>query len=40
MRISDSDQDDFIRNEVTYLGEGRFGLAVYQPTAFAKVTLP
>src|SRR4051794_18378247 len=34
---SDSDQDDFVRNRVTLLGEGRFGLAVWQPSAFAIV---
>ena len=39
VRISDSDQDDFIRNRVTLLGEGRFGLAVWQPAAFAVVDL-
>jgi HK97 family phage major capsid protein len=37
VRISDADQDDFIRNRVTVLGEGRFGLAVWQPTAFCIV---
>ena len=39
VRISDSDQDDFVRNKLTMLGEGRFGLAVWQPTAFALVHL-
>ena len=39
VRISDSDQDDFLRNRFTMLGEGRFGLAVWQPTAFAIVHL-
>jgi Phage capsid family len=39
VRVSDSDQDDFIRNKTTMLGEGRFGLAVWQPSAFAKVPL-
>ena len=34
---SDSDQDDFTRNRVTLLGEGRFALAVWQPSAFAVV---
>ena len=34
---SDSDQDDFVRNKVTMLGEGRFGLMIQQPTAFALV---
>ena len=36
---SDSDQDDFVRNRVTLLGEGRFALAVWQPAAFAVVDL-
>jgi len=36
---SDSDQDDFLRNVVTLLGEGRFALAVWQPSAFAVVDL-
>lgn len=36
---SDSDQDDFLRNRVTLLGEGRFALAVWQPSAFAVVDL-
>ena len=39
VRVSDSDQDDFIRNRVTMLGEGRFGLMVSQPAAFAYVPL-
>jgi hypothetical protein len=37
LRISDSDQDDFLRNRVTLLAEGRFGLAVWRPSAFAVV---
>jgi HK97 family phage major capsid protein len=37
--ISDSDQDDFVRNMVTLLAEGRWALAVWQPAAWAKVTL-
>lgn len=36
---SDSDQDDFLRNKLTLLGEGRFALAVWQPSAFAVVDL-
>jgi hypothetical protein len=36
---SDSDQDDFVRNRVTLLGEGRFALAIWQPSAFAVVDL-
>jgi len=39
VRMSDSDQDDFVRNKVTLLGEGRFALAVWQPSAFAVVDL-
>jgi HK97 family phage major capsid protein len=39
IRISDSDQDDFVRNAVKVLGELRAGLAVWRPAAFAKVTL-
>ena len=39
VRISDSDQDDFIKNQVTMLGEGRFGLAIWQPGCFARVHL-
>jgi HK97 family phage major capsid protein len=37
--LSDSDQDDFIRNRVTLLGEMRAALAVFRPTAFATVDL-
>ncbi len=36
---SDSDQDDFVRNRLTLLGEGRFGLALWQPSAFTLVRL-
>ena len=39
VRASDSDSDDFQRNRFTLLGEGRFGIAVWQPTAFAIVDL-
>ena len=39
LRVSDSDQDDFLRNRVTLLAEGRWGLAVWQPAAFAVVHL-
>jgi HK97 family phage major capsid protein len=38
--FSDSDQDDFIRNKVTILGEMRGGLVVPRPDAFCKVELP
>lgn len=37
--ISDSDQDDFIRNRVTLLGEMRAGLVVWRPNGFAEVNL-
>jgi hypothetical protein len=37
--LSDSDQDDFIRNRVTLLGEMRAALAVFRPAAFATVDL-
>jgi HK97 family phage major capsid protein len=37
--ISDSDQDDFIRNRATLLGEMRAALAVWRPAAFATVDL-
>ena len=36
---SDSDQDDFLRNKVTLLGEGRFSLAVWSAASFATVDL-
>jgi HK97 family phage major capsid protein len=39
VRTSDADQDDFVRNRLTMLGEGRFGLAVWQPAAFTLVHL-
>jgi len=37
LRVSDADSDNFIRNEVTALAEGRFGLAVWRPACFALV---
>jgi HK97 family phage major capsid protein len=37
--LSDSDQDDFIRNRVTLLGEMRAALAVFRPSAFATVDI-
>jgi HK97 family phage major capsid protein len=44
LRTSDADSDDFIKNKITLLAEGRFGLAVWAPQAFALVhfaaTLP
>ncbi len=38
-RISDADQDDFIRNRVTLLAEARVALPVWQPSALAEVQL-
>jgi hypothetical protein len=35
--LSDSDQDDFIRNRVTMLAEMRAALPVFRPAAFATV---
>lgn len=37
--LSDSDQDDFIKNRVTLLAEMRAALAVWRPAAFANVAL-
>jgi HK97 family phage major capsid protein len=37
--VSDSDQDDFVRNRITLLAELRAGLAVLRPDAFCKVTI-
>jgi HK97 family phage major capsid protein len=37
--ISDSDQDDFLRNRVTLLAEMRAALAVWRPPAFSAVSL-
>ena len=39
VKMSDSDQDDFIRNVVTVLAESRVGLAVFQPSAICEVHL-
>jgi hypothetical protein len=39
LRTSDSDQDDFLRNRVTFLAEGRWALAVTEPSAFVLVHL-
>jgi len=38
-RTSDSDQDDFVRNAVKVLLEGRFAFAVVRPQCFSKVVL-
>lgn len=37
VRSSDSDQDDFTKNRMTLLGEGRFALTVERPVCFAEV---
>jgi HK97 family phage major capsid protein len=37
--LSDSDQDDFVRNRVTMLAEMRAALAVFRPAAFTKAWL-
>ena len=37
--LSDSDQDDFIKNRITLLGEMRAALPVWRPAAFSKVAL-
>ena len=39
LRISDSDQDDFVKNRLTLLGEMRAGLAIWNSGAFALVNL-
>jgi HK97 family phage major capsid protein len=38
-RVSDADQDDFLRNRVTMLAEARVGLALWQPSAIVVVDL-
>lgn len=35
VKASDSDQDDFIRNRITVLAEGRFAFPVWRPASFA-----
>lgn len=37
--MSDSDQDDFVKNRATLLGEMRAALPVFRPPAFAKAAL-
>jgi len=37
--LSDSDQDDFIKNRITLLGEMRAALPVWRPAAFSDVDL-
>jgi HK97 family phage major capsid protein len=39
IKTSDADQDDFIRNRVTVLGETRVAMPVWRPTAFALAPL-
>jgi HK97 family phage major capsid protein len=39
MRISDADSDNFTRNQLTLLAEGRWGLMVNIPAAFSVITL-
>ena len=39
VRMSDSDEDDFVRNRLTLLGEGRFAFAVWSPASFVSVDL-
>lgn len=39
IKTSDSDQDDFIRNRITILGECRVALPVWRPAGFAKAPL-
>jgi HK97 family phage major capsid protein len=39
LRVSDADQDAFVRYEVVMLAEGRFGLACWAPQAFCLVAL-
>lgn len=39
VRITDSDQNDFVSNRVTLLGEGMFGLAVWAPAGCCLVDL-
>jgi hypothetical protein len=37
--LSDQDRDDFTRNRVTVLAEGRFAFPVWRPSAFAKASV-
>lgn len=39
VRISDADQDDFTKNRVTVLAEGRVAFPVWRPASFAKATI-
>lgn len=40
VRVSDSDQDDFIRNHVTILVEIRVAFPIWRPTSFAVAPVP
>ena len=39
LSASDADQDDFIRNQLTFLAEGRVGAGDLEPACFAEVAL-
>jgi hypothetical protein len=40
VKVSDSDQDDFVRNRVTILAECRVAYPVWRPSGFAIAALP
>lgn len=39
VKVSDSDQDDFVRNRVTVLAEARIAFPVWRPASFARATV-
>jgi len=39
IKVSDSDQDDFVKNRITMLAECRVAFPVWRPVAFAKAPL-
>ncbi|HEY3021805.1 MAG TPA: phage major capsid protein [Solirubrobacteraceae bacterium] len=39
VKVSDSDQDDFVKNRVTVLAEARVAFPVWRPASFAKAAL-
>jgi HK97 family phage major capsid protein len=39
VRVSDADQDDFVRNQVTLFAEGRFAIAIWRPACLSVVHL-